>query len=215
VPTEVIATPRADQQIAGLDRTHAKAFGEFLDDLAARGCKALGYRLSGPAPVDQICVKHLRDSLRVVVAFEGQQRAWILLIGRHDDQDPVLNVYAELYQLLGVEPPDSAGRDKPPCCDESTDLPPVLGAAVTEFVERAAKIRRTRRQPMRLWVRARPSSKGCHGHGQQLALVVTYRRLAPQRREVVRHTGTAVSRSVTNLCEIDVPYPPFWSAILS
>ena len=32
------ATPRADQQIAGLDRTHAGAFGEFLDDLAARGC---------------------------------------------------------------------------------------------------------------------------------------------------------------------------------
>jgi hypothetical protein len=72
VPTEVIATPRADQQIAGLDRTHARAFGEFLDDLATRGYQALGYRLSGPAPVDHMCVKHLRDSLRVVVAFEGQ-----------------------------------------------------------------------------------------------------------------------------------------------
>ncbi len=95
-------------------------------------------------------VKHLRDSLRVVVAFEGQQRAWILLVGRHDNQDPVLNVYAELYRLLGVEPPDSAGRDKPPCCDESTDLPPVLGAAVTEFVHRAARVRRTRRQPASL-----------------------------------------------------------------
>ena len=64
VPTEVIATPRADQQIAGLDRTHARAFGEFLDDLAARGCQALGYRLSGPAPVDHLCVKHLRDSFK-------------------------------------------------------------------------------------------------------------------------------------------------------
>jgi len=61
-----------------------------------------------------------------------------------------MNVYAELYRLLGVEPPDSAGRDKPPCCDESTDLPPVLGAAVTEFVDRAAKVRRTRRQPTSL-----------------------------------------------------------------
>ena len=147
VPTEVIATPRADQQIAGLDRTHAREFGTFLDDLAARGCRALGYRLSGPAPVDHMCVKHLRGSLRVVVAFEGRHRAWILLVVRHDDQDPVLNVYAKLYRLLGVEPPDSAGRDKPPCCDESTDLPPVLGAAVTEFAGRAAKVRRTRRQP--------------------------------------------------------------------
>jgi hypothetical protein len=40
--TEVLATPRADQQIAGLDPTCAKAFSEFLDDLAAQGCKALG-----------------------------------------------------------------------------------------------------------------------------------------------------------------------------
>ena len=62
MPTEVIATPRADQQIAGLDRTHARALDEFLDDSAVRGCKALGYRLSGPAPVDHMCVKHLRDS---------------------------------------------------------------------------------------------------------------------------------------------------------
>jgi len=44
VPTEVIAPPRAGQQIAGLDRAHARAFSEFVDDLAARGCKALGCR---------------------------------------------------------------------------------------------------------------------------------------------------------------------------
>ncbi len=152
-----------------------------------------------------MCVKHLRDSLRVVVAFEGQQRAWILLVGRHDDQDPVLNVYTELYRLLGVEPPDSAGRDKPPCCEESTDLPPVLGPAVTEFVERAAKVRRTRRQPASLRVRGAGAGQG---HGQELALFVTYRRLTPQGREVVRHTGTAMSRSVTDLSMLDVPYPP-------
>jgi hypothetical protein len=206
VPTEVIATPRADQQIAGLDRTHARAFGEFLDDLAAQGCNALGCRLTGPAPVDHLCVKHLRDSLRVVVAFEGQQRAWILLVGRHDDQDPVLNVYAELYRLLGVEPPDSAGRDKPPCCDQSTDLPSVLGAAVTELVDRAAKARRTRRQPASLPACGAPSSNGMD---RELALFVTCRRLAPQSREVIRHTGAAVSRSVTGLCKLDVRHPPY------
>jgi hypothetical protein len=44
VPAEVTATPRADQQIAGLDRTRARAFGEFLDDPAARvaRCSATG-----------------------------------------------------------------------------------------------------------------------------------------------------------------------------
>lgn len=101
---EVIATPRAQRQIAGLDRRHARAFEGFLDDLAARGCKALGYRLSGPTPVDHMCVKHLRGTLRAVVAFEGPRRAWVLLVGPHDDEDPVLNVYAELYRLLGADP---------------------------------------------------------------------------------------------------------------
>ena len=207
MPTEVIATPRADQQIAGLDRTHAGAFGEFLDDLAARGCKALGYRLSGPAPVDHICVKHLRDSLRVVVAFEGQRRAWILLVGRHDDQDPALNIYAELYRLLGVEPPDSAGRDKPPCCDQSTDLPPVLGAAVTEFVDRAAKIRRTRRQPASL-----PACDAPSGNGTDRELVLSSRTVG-SRCKAAKSPGTPAlrypSRLVTGLRKHDVRHPPY------
>lgn len=116
----------------------------FLNDLAADGCRALAYRLSGRAPVDHVCVKHLSGSLRVVVAFETPQRAWILLVGPHDDQDPVLNVYAELYRLLGAEPLPDAGRDKPPCCDEIAELPPILGDALTEILDRAVKLRRTR-----------------------------------------------------------------------
>ena len=102
MPTEVLATPRAEQQISSLSRKQAKAFGTFLDELAAVGCRALAYRLSGPAPMDHLCVKHIGGPLRVVVAFETPQRAWILLVGPHDDRDPVLNVYAELYRLLGM-----------------------------------------------------------------------------------------------------------------
>lgn len=145
MPTEVRATPRAEQQIDGLNRRRSKEFNRFLDDLASRGCKALAYRLSGPTPIDHLCVKHLGGSLRVVVAFESVTRAWILLVGPHDDQDLVLNVYAELYRLLGVEPPNTAGRNKPPCCDEIQDLPPTLGAAVTDILDQAREIRKTRR----------------------------------------------------------------------
>lgn len=144
MPSEVLATPRAEQQISGLTRKQAKAFGNFLNELAATGCRALAYRLSGHAPLDHMCVKYLAGALRVVVAFETPQRAWILLVGPHDDQDPALNVYAELYRLLGAEPPD-AGRDKPPCCDEVGDLPPVLGETLGEILDRAAKLRRIRR----------------------------------------------------------------------
>lgn len=143
MPTEVLSTPRADQQIRGLTRRHAMTFGDFL---AARGCEALAHRLSGGSPLGHICVKHLRGSLRVVVAFETPRRAWILLVGPHDDQDPVLNVYAELYRLIGNEPPPDSGRDKPPCCDQAGNEPPVLGEALTTSLDRAAALRKTRRQ---------------------------------------------------------------------
>jgi hypothetical protein len=146
MPTEVLSTPRADQQIRGLTRRHAKTLDDFLDDLAARGCEALAYRLSGGSPLDHLCVRHLRGSLRVVVAFETPRRAWVLLVGPHDDQDPVLNVYAELYRLIGHEPRPDSGRDKPPCCDPAGTEPPVLGEALTAILDRAAALRKTRRQ---------------------------------------------------------------------
>lgn len=73
--TEVLATPRAEQQIGSLARKQSKLFANFLDELAASGCRALAYRLSGQTPLDHLCVKHLSGSLRVVVAFESPQRA--------------------------------------------------------------------------------------------------------------------------------------------
>jgi hypothetical protein len=144
MPTEVLATPRAEQQIGRLSRKQSKAFESFLNDLAARGCRALAYRLSGQAPIDHLCVKHLSGSLRVVVGFEAPHRAWILLVGPHDDQDPIRDVYAELYRLLEAGPQPDTGRDKPACCDEIKELPPVLGDTLTEILDRAAKLRRTR-----------------------------------------------------------------------
>ena len=92
MPTEVLATPRAEQQISRLRRKQSKTFENFLNDLAATGCRALAYRLSGQAPLDHMCVKHLSGSLRVVVAFEASQRAWVLLVGPHNDHDPTTSV---------------------------------------------------------------------------------------------------------------------------
>ena len=123
-----------------------QGFDAFVNGLAAHGCEALAYRLSGERPIDHICVKHLLGSLRVVVAFESPRRAWILLVGPHDDQDPVLNVYAELYRLLGTEPQRDSGRDKPPCCDKSDGERPVLGEALADILDRAMKLRKTRRR---------------------------------------------------------------------
>jgi hypothetical protein len=145
VAIEVLATPRAEQQIDALDRRRRRTVELFLDLLAAEGCNALAYRLTGDLPLDHLCVKHLDNNIRVVVAFEATERAWVLLVGPHEDGDAVLNIYAELYRLLGVEPPDARGRTKPPCCDATDQTPPVLGTVLDEIVERASQVRRTRR----------------------------------------------------------------------
>jgi len=81
MPTEVLATLRAEQQIGRLSRKQSRAFENFLNDLSAGGCRALAYWLSGQAPIDHLCVKHIIGSLRVVVAFETPHRAWILSAG--------------------------------------------------------------------------------------------------------------------------------------
>ncbi len=96
-----------------------------------------------------MCVKHLSGSLRVVVAFENPQRGWALLCGPHDDKDAILDIYAQLYRLLGIEVASDAGRSKPPCCDPAEQLPPVLGEALAGILEHAAKPRRTK--PSSFW----------------------------------------------------------------
>ena len=146
VPVEVTATRRAQQQIAALDRTHTRAFAAFLDGLSLNGCAALAYRLTGPVPLSRLCVKHLRAALRVVVAFDSPQRACVLLVGPHDTADPGLDVYAELYELLGTAPPEGASRTKPPCCDDGGQPPPGLGDDLADLIVSTARQRGTRRR---------------------------------------------------------------------
>ena len=145
MPIEVLTTKRAKQQIAALTGRVKRTFDAFLDDLSNRGCAALTYRLSGRTPLDHICVKHLWGNLRVAVGFESPQQALILLVAPHDDEDAAVNIYDELYRMLGAEPEADEGRSKPPCCDEVEQLPPVLGSVVDNILATANEIRRTRR----------------------------------------------------------------------
>jgi hypothetical protein len=93
--------------------------------LRARGCAALNYRLSGNDLLTKICVAHLAGSLRVVVAFSAHNFATILLVGPHNDGDPFMDVYLQLYELAGLAEPPVAERTKPPCCGTDDDQPPI------------------------------------------------------------------------------------------
>lgn len=79
--------------------------------------------------------------MRVVVAFESAVVAYVVLVGNHDSKRPPLDVYQQLYALAGHEPPDQAGRDKPPCCDTETGEPPVDSALLDELLTRMRRFR--------------------------------------------------------------------------
>jgi hypothetical protein len=114
---EVVATPIAERDISALRGARRRAYDDFEADLAATGCRAMGYRLTGDHPLASLCVKHLRGADRAVVAFVDDS-AWVLLVGPHDEGDVATNIYGRLYELLGIEAPSNP-RTKPPCCDES------------------------------------------------------------------------------------------------
>lgn len=139
----VSLTALAKQQVGQLRRSHRDAYDEFLTSLRNQGCAALGYRLTGDV-VEHLCVKHLRGPLRIVVAFLSESEAVVVLVGPHQDDDPSLDVYTQLYDLVGVPKPKEK-RTKPPCCGSEDGLPPLSGQdVVDELVERAKKLTRRR-----------------------------------------------------------------------
>jgi hypothetical protein len=140
VTVEVRATPPADKIIQNLSKGPRNAYDQFEADLASRGCAALAYRLSGES-LDHLCVVHLTGSMRVVVAFDSATVAYIVLVGKHDSRRPPLDVYQQLYALAGHEPPDEAGRDKPPCCDTGTGEPPIEPALLDDLLTRMRRFR--------------------------------------------------------------------------
>ena len=137
---EIRATPLANKIIEELPRRSRHAYNQFEADLAARGCAALAYRLSGDL-LDHLCVVHLIGVLRVIVAFESADVAYVVPVGNHDDSRPPLDVYQQLYAAAGHEPLDQGGRNKPPCCDTETGEPPVDPGLLDELLARMRRFR--------------------------------------------------------------------------
>jgi hypothetical protein len=146
---EAVETPLASAQAARLRGPAARVYQAFLDDLHRRGCAALGYRVTGPVPLEQLCVKHLRGADRVVVAFEGSARAWVLLVGAHREDDPRRDFYDELYRLAGARPPSDQRRRKPPCCEDRDRPPAIDEPTIAELVDRARALLRDDRRRAR------------------------------------------------------------------
>lgn len=137
---EVRATSLANKIIENLPRSARTVYDRFEADLAARGCAALAYRLSGDL-LDHLCVVHLAGTMRVIVAFESPEIAYVVLIGDHDSRRPPLDVYQQLYALAGHEAADQAERSKPPCCDTETGDPPMDTDLLDDLLTRMRRYR--------------------------------------------------------------------------
>jgi hypothetical protein len=141
VATSTLITERAAQQGGQLRKKERRSYDQFLLALRAHGCASLNYRLSGDDLLSKICVAHLSGPLRVVVAFSAHNIATILLVGPHDDEDPFMDVYSQLYELAGLTEPPAAERAKPPCCREGDGMPPVPdGKLLADLVNRARQL---------------------------------------------------------------------------
>ena len=139
--TSTRITERAAQQAGQLRKKERRSYDQFLLALRAHGCASLNYRLSGDDLLSKICVAHLSGPLRVVVAFSADNVATILLVGPHDNKDPFMDVYSQLYELAGLTEPPTAGRTKPPCCGEEDGKPPVPDSELlADFVGRARQL---------------------------------------------------------------------------
>ena len=67
-----------------------------------------------------------------------------MLIGRHIERRPEVDVYRRLYDNLGIELPTAVERKgHPPCCETGT--PTVDRDLVDRFIERERELRREER----------------------------------------------------------------------
>lgn len=102
---DVWPTPIAAEDLKQLRGPHADAAKQARKDLERSGCTAAHYRLSG-TDVEHICVRRLRDNWLMILFFPGPREVAILLVGPHERENPEIDAYRRLYELLGVEVPE-------------------------------------------------------------------------------------------------------------
>jgi len=140
---EVFPTPVGDRQLRDLRgeiRQRAKA---AMDDLEQRGCHAAHWHLEG-LEVERYCVVDLGRGWRMIVAFPQADPVVVVLVGRHLDRRPEVDVYRRLYDSLGIELPTAVERKgHPPCCP--TGEPPIDPEVVDRFIAREEELRRASR----------------------------------------------------------------------
>jgi len=83
----------------------------------------------------------------MLLFFPGPKEVAILLVGPHERENPEIDAYRRLYELLGVDVPEDERR-RPPCCDDNR--PPVDADLLERITARTKELARARsRRPKR------------------------------------------------------------------
>jgi hypothetical protein len=93
--------------------------------------------------VEQICVLKLCDNPRMLLFFPAPKEVAILLVGPHERENPKIDTYRRLYELVGIAVPDDEHR-RPPCCEE--DEAPVDFARLGRITGRTKELFRAQRR---------------------------------------------------------------------
>jgi hypothetical protein len=137
---EVWATPIGERQLRGLRGATRERARRAMDDLERSGCEAADYRLEGEE-VKRLCVIGLGRDWRMIVAFPAEDEVAVILVGRHIERRPAIDVYRQLYHNVGIELPTvTERRGHPPCCPEGQ--PAVDRELVDRFIARERELRR-------------------------------------------------------------------------
>lgn len=144
---EVWPTAVADRQLRDLRGETRKNAKKAMDRLERRGCEAADYHLEGDE-VERLCVVKLGRGWRMIVAFPETDEVAVILLGRHIEKRPQVDVYRRLYESLGIDLPTITERQgHPPCCP--TGEAPVDRNLVDSFIAGTQQLRRRTRRRQR------------------------------------------------------------------
>ena len=139
---EVWSTPVGERQLRELTGPIRENARRAMDNLERSGCRAAHYRLEGDE-VERFCVLDLGRDWSMIVAFPEAKEVAVILVGRHIDKRPAIDVYRQLYRSIGIDFPTIEERlGHPPCCPDGK--PPVDRELVDDFIARAEQLRRER-----------------------------------------------------------------------
>lgn len=93
--------------------------------------------------MERLFVVHIYGTWRLLLAFPESDLAVVIDVGEHLANDANRDIYARLYEVVGMTPPDEP-RTKPACCDDA-DRPPAASDLVDYLIDAYRALSRHRR----------------------------------------------------------------------